>query len=400
MALTELVYPGATHTRFEHALGVMEVASRAFDAIAAKRGDLFEATFQTVVGFEQKPMAKARQILRLAALLHDVGHASFSHAAEKAIFKDSGHEKLSVEIVESEVWLRKIIDQQFWDGCAERTAQIISGGNDLPPQFFVLKNLVSGEMDADRTDYLLRDSHHCGVDYGRFDHRRMIETLELQEDEAGGLEIALNRDGIHTFEALILARYQMNTQIYYHRVRRIYDLYLVKYHESLGSELPDTSAQVLSENDITMMNKIFEDSENGETERKKWANRIVQRNHHKMVYETGVNLDAIGLRKFKSLVSQVKARYGDIDFLEDISSASIHKILRTGDQEGVDSVPLTLILSKGHSRQLGEESQIIQTIPRRFQQARIYADLPRQQNELRKEVSEFTAQLWLSLGGN
>jgi len=114
LALTELVYPGASHTRFEHSLGVMEIATRAFDSLAAKRGDLLEETFKTVAGFEDKPLAKARQILRLAALLHDIGHAPFSHAAEEVVHKDFGHEKLSVAIIKEPRFLGKLIDECFW----------------------------------------------------------------------------------------------------------------------------------------------------------------------------------------------------------------------------------------------------------------------------------------------
>ena len=76
LALTELLYPGASHTRFEHSLGVMEVATRAFDRLAEKKGDLLETTFSEIPEFRDAPLAKARQYLRLAALLHDVGHAS------------------------------------------------------------------------------------------------------------------------------------------------------------------------------------------------------------------------------------------------------------------------------------------------------------------------------------
>lgn len=175
LALTEFIYPGASHSRFEHALGVMDVATRAFDSIASRNGALLEETIKNVAGFEDKTMAKARQALRLAALLHDVGHASFSHAAEKIVFKDSGHEKLSVSIVTEGDYLGGIIDGKFWEGCSRVVGLLIEGGRDLPPQLQVLKSLVSGEMDADRTDYLLRDSYHCGVEYGKFDHRRMIE---------------------------------------------------------------------------------------------------------------------------------------------------------------------------------------------------------------------------------
>lgn len=92
LALTEYVYPGATHTRFEHSLGVMEVATRAFDSLAAKHGELMKDTFSGVTEFRSEPMKMARQYLRLAALLHDIGHASFSHAAEHVVDPNSGHE--------------------------------------------------------------------------------------------------------------------------------------------------------------------------------------------------------------------------------------------------------------------------------------------------------------------
>src|SRR5260370_30160787 len=92
LALTEMVYPGATHTRFEHSLGVMELASRAFDQLAAKRGDLLEGNLKKVAELDKAPLAIARQVVRLAGLLHDVGHACFSHAAETVIHEESRHE--------------------------------------------------------------------------------------------------------------------------------------------------------------------------------------------------------------------------------------------------------------------------------------------------------------------
>jgi HD domain len=213
LALTELVYPGATHTRFEHSLGVMEVATRIFDVLAQVKGGLMEDTFKSVAALKDNPLAKTRQLVRLAALLHDSGHCCFSHAAETVIHKNADHEELTIQMLETPTLLGDLLDKLFFKGAGTLTAQIIAGSKKhLPPQMQVLKDIVSGQVDADRTDYLLRDSYHCGVDYGRFDYRRMIECLALREDPAGsdGLEIAIQRDGIHTFEALILARYQMN----------------------------------------------------------------------------------------------------------------------------------------------------------------------------------------------
>jgi uncharacterized protein len=400
LALAEFVYPGAVHTRFEHSLGAMEVATQAFDSLAAKQGAILEEVFGKVVDFEDKPMAKARQVLRLAALLHDIGHASFSHAAEKAIFKDLGHEQLSVSIISEDRFLKRVLDDHFWPGCHKWVAQIIVGDHDLPVQLTILKNLVSGDMDADRTDYLLRDSHHCGVDYGRFDYKRMIECLDLHVDHLGKLTIALQRDGIHTFEALILARYQMNTQVYYHRLRRIYDLYLNNYHLSLDDELPDTPEKILAQNDITMLSQIFLDAEKASGKRKEWARRIKERDHHRKIFETGVNVDDIGLDHFKTLLTAVQNQFADIQMLQDTCEVSIHKILVPGDRKAKGANKLFLKISQAEIRQLSEQSQIISTIPKEFAQARIFADLKTHPDSLRKEIEHFAHTKWRTLGGN
>jgi HD superfamily phosphohydrolase len=115
LALTELIYPGASHTRFEHSLGVMELATRAFDALAAKHGDLLEYTFSKVDGLNDRSLAKARQALRLAALLHDVGHSSFSHAAEDVVHKGSGHEELSVKIIRQSELMGGLLTERYDD---------------------------------------------------------------------------------------------------------------------------------------------------------------------------------------------------------------------------------------------------------------------------------------------
>lgn len=400
LALTEFVYPGACHTRFEHVLGVMEVATRAFDTLLSKRGNLMENLFRKVAGFEDRPLEKARQILRLAALLHDIGHASFSHAAEKVIFKGSDHEQLSIKIVKEEGYLGGLIDRYFWEGCARRVGELIEGGRDLPPQFRILRNLVSSQMDADRTDYLLRDSHHCGVDYGRFDYLRMIECLEAQENEWGELELALKRDGIHTFEALILARYQMNTQVYYHRLRRLYDMYLEKYHEALKDEFQGTPEEILSHNDITMMSKIFSDAQSGVGDKRKWAKRITDRNHHRMIFETGVNLDATGKRIFKNVFESIKNHFSDIEVLSDLAEGYIHKLLIPGDKDDKEWIQLSLVEPNGYTKQFGEESQILRFIPRDFACGRIFADSDREKEALIKEIKEFAVAKWREKGGH
>ena len=95
LALTELIYPGATHTRFEHSLGVMEMATRMFDRLAAEQGAVMEEVFGEVDELQERTLAKARQICRLAGLLHDTGHSCFSHAAESVFHQDTHHETLT-----------------------------------------------------------------------------------------------------------------------------------------------------------------------------------------------------------------------------------------------------------------------------------------------------------------
>jgi HD superfamily phosphohydrolase len=389
LALTELVYPGATHTRFEHSLGVMEVATRIFDALARSQGSVMETRFATVEQLRDRPLAKARQLVRLAALLHDTGHCCFSHAAEEILHKDADHESLTVLLLSDPAYLGVELDRRFFVGAAALTANLIQPGKGFPPQLQVLRDVVSGQVDADRTDYLLRDSHHCGVDYGLFDYRRMIECLTLREDPegSGGLEIAIQRDGIHTFEALILARYQMNTQVYYHRLRRIYDLYLKEYFKARAAADFDTPEKVLRHNDMTMMAEILRDADRRGEPFQRWAERIRDRRHHRLVYETDVDAGAMEILKVEKVFGKIKGDFPDIDFLWDQADVSIHKLLLPEDREPRGYVQFSVIDKDGTADPLGQRSPVLRRIPRWFQVARLFADLGREQKLLQREIT-------------
>jgi len=390
LALTDLIYPGATHTRFEHSLGVMEVATRIFDALSRSCGDLMEATFRTVEQLKDKPLAKARQLVRLAAILHDIGHCCFSHAAEEIIQRDSDHEGLTVQILnDSELMGIQFLDNLYFPECAVLIGRLIKPEGKLPPQLQVLRDIVSGQLDADRTDYLLRDSHHCGVDYGLFDYRRMIECLTLRNDPEGSnrLEIAIQRDGIHTFEGLILARYQMNSQVYYHRLRRIYDLYLKEYFRAKGRGDFDTPEKILRHNDLTMMTEIIRDADREGEPWQKWARRIRDRQHHRLVYESDEDAGASLIRKVERAIVRIRDEHPDIEFLLDIADVSIHKLLLPEDKDEKPYVSFSMIDTDGTIDLLGKRSPILRKIPRWFQVARIFADLNREQKPLQRELA-------------
>jgi len=369
----------------------MDVASRIFDSLARSRGDLMERTFSTVAELRDAPLGKARQLVRLAALLHDTGHCYFSHAAEAVIHRDSDHEQLTVMALETPELLGAELDALFFHGAAEWTAKIIGGSQkEMPPQLQVLKDIVSGQVDADRTDYLLRDSHHCGVDYGLFDHRRLIECLALREDRegSGGLEIAIHRDGIHAFEALILARYQMNTQVYYHRLRRIYDLYLREYFKARGGADFDTPEKVLSHNDITAMADIIRDADRPNLPQHYWAKRIRDRVHHREVFVTDEDVGEVELKRVKRAFEQVRQEYPNVDMRFDIADATTHKLLLPTDKERADRVEFYVLDKDGDSTLLVERSPILRSIPRWFKIVRFFADVPTADSSLRNEIAE------------
>jgi HD superfamily phosphohydrolase len=169
-----LVYPGATHTRFEHALGAYHLTKRALAALE-ERGELDPASDED------------RLAVRMAALLHDVGHYPFSHALEEAGFPS--HEKLGiVKLSRGELGDRLV--EIGGPGVAGGVGSRIGGASSSP-----LQGLISGSLDMDKIDYLIRDARMCGVPYGTLDVDRQLSSLTLVETEAGRYEVGVQEKG-------------------------------------------------------------------------------------------------------------------------------------------------------------------------------------------------------------
>ena len=237
-----------------------------------------------------------------------------------------------------------------------------------------LRQFVSGEMDMDRTDYLLRDSKHCGVDYGIFDFRRLISSLTVVVNpDTRLLQLAIERGGEHTFEALILARYQMNTQVYFHKIRRIYDYYLTEYMKLWAPEHYPTLDDVLQHDDETVMGEIRKDAK-ADNERTRWAKRIVERVHHRVVYETGDSADIAKLKKARRLLDELQKDFESMDFFLDDCKISIHKLAIPGDQEEETADDLYIREKDGRQISLAGDSAIIGKVPKSVRSVRIFAD--------------------------
>ncbi len=229
LAFSFLVYPGATHRRFEHSLGAMELAGRVFDVLTTRRESQgIGPRYLTAVS--GTPVLAARLVM--AALCHDIGHLPFSHAAEHELLPDEWtHERLSVAIIKSEpfkeLWRRMTPPLRTEDVVKLAVGQRKATEYEFSPWDSLMAEIVVGDVfGVDRMDYLLRDSHHVGVAYGKFDHYRLIDTLRILSRDGEEPTLGIEEGGLHSAEALVLARYFMFSQVYLHQARRVYDIHL------------------------------------------------------------------------------------------------------------------------------------------------------------------------------
>jgi HD superfamily phosphohydrolase len=165
------------------------------------------------------------------ALLHDIGHAPFSRASEDLFPLSSQGKQLThedfTEFIVKETAIKDIIDTHGKkDGITCDNILNLMGKKTLGSSDNFLKQILDSEVDVDRMDYLLRDSKFTGVQYGIFDLDRLIETLGIFEKPNGTINLGIERRGLHAVEGFILARYFMFLQLYFHAIRRIYDIHL------------------------------------------------------------------------------------------------------------------------------------------------------------------------------
>ena len=319
LGFTDQAFPGATHTRYAHGIGAMDVATRMFDALFPEsRGELSQAC-----------RARFRQVLRLAVLLHDVGHPPASHASEPSmptraalgldrftpdeLLEQASHEDYTRAIlVMSE--LRPLVDAALapFGSVAEDVAHLVTGryperGSVFVEQgidyFPLLSQIVSGELDADRMDYLQRDAFYAGVSYGKFDQPWLVENLE-KHIEAGRAYLAIAHRAVFAFEDFLLSRYHMFVSVYYHYIPVGFDTMLVRF---LTEAPQDFKLAADMEGYISMDDVALWSALRGSSNR--WAQRIANRQGYKRILE--VNADS-GLADFEAIVQALEAEKLDM----------------------------------------------------------------------------------------
>lgn len=307
LGFSEFSFPGATHNRYLHSLGVCHVAGAIFDSIF--RAYPFKKTTKK---------SQFRQIVRLAALLHDLGHGPLSHTTEQVMPKLSDL-KLSLndsttdrQANHEDYTLKFLLDSNMTDVLKSNfdfepyhIALLIDKSLSEKDDFFsdgtinfrpLLSQIVSSELDADRMDYLERDSYFCGTNYGKVDIEWLIQNLTFCIKD-NSLFLALNRRALYSFDDFLISRHHMHLMVYFHHKSIIYEemlnLYLMS--DECTFVLPADISDYINYNDY----RLYEHLNHSKNI---WANRIAQRKPFKVLIE----LHSIGdNKKFDSIKNKL-----------------------------------------------------------------------------------------------
>lgn len=215
MAMAQLVYPGAVHTRLHHSLGAYHLMC---NAIAELKGKAVE------ISYEEEIAAKA------AILLHDIGHGPFSHALEEVLILNISHEALSLQIME--------VMNEALNGQLNLTIQLFTNNYHKP----FLHQLISGQLDVDRMDYLSRDSFFSGVSEGVIGYDRILKMLAVKNNQ-----LVVEEKGIYSVEKFLVARRQMYWQVYLHKTVLSAEKMLVKIMERVRAIYNKTDQKLITQ---------------------------------------------------------------------------------------------------------------------------------------------------------
>jgi uncharacterized protein len=310
LGLTYLVFPGAEHSRFAHVLGAMHLAGRVYDALAAKADGLLDPD----------PRCAARRLVRAAALVHDIGHAPFSHSAEDLFEGDLDHEAMTARLLELPE-VASIFARHGGELRPSDVSRLLRGGEGTEER--LLAQIVSSELDADKMDYLLRDSLYCGVHYGTFDLERILDTLvPLTDAETGGWGIGVDEGGVHALEALVLARYYMFTQVYFNLTGKALELHLNEWLREQDRQWPADPAEFIRHDDVSVL-AAMRQSEGPH------ARAVAYREPYPLAFETREHLSKEEKQSFEVLLPPLCERFGAGSILISNSAKDPHRLRRS-----------------------------------------------------------------------
>ena len=301
------VFPGAEHSRFSHALGAMELAGRLYDALAAKGEGLLDPDRRS----------RERRLVRAAGLLHDIGHAPFSHSAEEQFEGGIDHEEMTRRLLDLDE-VRQAFSRHG-DGLRPADVARLLGGGEGPVER-LLAQVVSGELDVDKMDYLLRDSLFCGVRYGSYDLPRLLDTVvPIEDPDRGEWGIGVEEGGVHALEALVMARYYMFTQVYFNVTGKALELHLSAWLAEEGTPWSADPEVFLAEDDVAVLARMRRSSS-------PHALAVLRRARYPLAYETREHLTHEQRERFAALVPELRRRFGRQSLLVSNAAKDPHRL--------------------------------------------------------------------------
>jgi uncharacterized protein len=349
LGFSEYVFPGATHTRYLHSIGVMNVSTLVFNSLFKDQSS--------------KDVLRLKESLRLGCLLHDIGHAPLSHSTE-SVMPNVSALKLPKQFTgkdrqasHEDYTIKSIVDSSFTSSFKGVTrefgidpkaiAELVIGETSDPGYFTVnginyfplLHQLVSSEMDCDRMDYLLRDSYFCGVSYGKFDLDWIIDNMKVcvENNEA---YLGISERAISTFDDFLLSRFHMFMMVYFHYRAVCLEQMLMRYFQAQTDEyaIPSDIEAYLEHDDAYLM-RVLRKSDNI------WAKRIVKNNIPKKILET---FGTVHLHQMHDLETYLKSQ--NIDYIKCSSTGRLSKYYSANSPQ--DIYPMKVMressLSKDH----------------------------------------------------
>jgi HD superfamily phosphohydrolase len=337
-------YPGATHNRYIHSLGALHTITETFDAI-----------FEGLRKRNHSAWRRFRALSRFSALLHDIGHGPLSHTTEFAMpeisrlgtgqtaKRKATHEDYTLKIILDSP-LTPLLEKggSAFGFTPRHIASLIDTDTEVDEDFFiekiegekldfkpVLHQLISSELDADRMDYLRRDSFYCGVNYGEFDYSWILRNLCAHQKD-GNVYLAMKHRALYAFEDFLLARFNMFLQVYLHHKTVVYDEMLANYLNA-----PDCDYKLPA--DIEAYAKCTDSHlySHLSTSKNPWAKRIVEKQPFKMFVEvhSGIPSTANAREQQERLFKKARAELENkgIEYIENLSTGILSKYFGKSD---------------------------------------------------------------------